>query len=89
MPSPTSSQILTTDSPFFTASPGDFSHDTIFPSVMVELSAGMNTSFTAHRFIHLLWLGPLDTNIGAALVPTLACMFCMSAIHTVSGNDFL
>jgi hypothetical protein len=31
-------------SPLSTLSPGDFTQDTIFPSVMVELSAGMKTS---------------------------------------------
>jgi hypothetical protein len=31
-------------SPFATRSPGDFVQETILPSVIVELKAGMNTS---------------------------------------------
>ena len=49
---------LTTDSPFDTLSPGFFSHDTIFPSVIVELSAGIKISFTAAMVeTHLLLEG--------------------------------
>jgi hypothetical protein len=33
-----------TVSPLLTFSPGDFTQETIFPSVMVELSAGMKIS---------------------------------------------
>ena len=42
-----SDSTTTIDSPLATASPGLLSHSTIFPSVIVDESAGMNTSRTA------------------------------------------
>lgn len=42
-----SDSTTTTDSPFVIFSPGVFSQDTIFPSVIVELSAGMKISLIA------------------------------------------
>ena len=80
--------LLTTDSPFLTASPGDFNQDTILPSVIVELSAGMNTSFTAHLLTHRFWLGFLDTDMGAPAHPAASFMLCMLALQN-SSNDFL
>ena len=39
-----SDSTITTVSPFSTLSPGAFTQETILPSVMVELRAGMKTS---------------------------------------------
>jgi len=78
----------TTDSPLVTLSPGDFSQDTIFPSVMVELSAGMKTSLTAATTVRPLLRGGLaicglDTAIGAVLHPATACLLCIATrTHT-------
>jgi hypothetical protein len=57
---------MTTVSPLAILSPGDFVQETIFPSVIVELRAGINTSWimekksdsrTMDRFLVYLQLG--------------------------------
>ena len=65
-----SDSTTTTDSPFDTLSPGPLSQDTILPSVIVELRAGMKISLTALEVCRLLLgtrlLAGLSTRAGIA-----------------------
>ena len=81
----------TTLSPLLILSPGDFSQETILPSVIVELNAGMKISLIALRGGHAVLLDDLGTaaarcNAGIEDGASAACL----VVFAMAGRlDFL